>query len=106
MTITDRMICCRKRDVAFYLELQHDLPHPVPRVGFYGQEEIGFLLLELEKSFLGMQRVRLDQNGSQIQLTEERFEHCPLVVLTSGVAGLAIRQAEGRGVERDMSNKG
>lgn len=35
-TMADLVIRCRKRDVALSLELQHDLPHQLLLVGFYG----------------------------------------------------------------------
>jgi hypothetical protein len=41
-----------------------------------------------------MKRIRLDQHALKIQLTEERFEHSPLMVFASGVAGLADRHAQ------------
>jgi hypothetical protein len=44
----------------------------------------------VEKRLLGMQGIRLDQNALEIQLSEELFEHRPLVVFAGGVAGLAV----------------
>lgn len=41
------VIRCCKRDVAFSLELQHDLLLQALLVCFNGQEEVGSLLLEL-----------------------------------------------------------
>jgi hypothetical protein len=35
-----------------------------------------------------MERVRLDQHALKIQLAKELSQHCPLMVLTGGVAGL------------------
>ena len=37
-----------------------------------------------------MKRIRLDQHALKIQLTEELFEHSPLMVFAGGVAGLAV----------------
>ena len=37
-----------------------------------------------------MERVRLDQHALQIQFAEQLPQHCPLVVLAGGVAGLQI----------------
>jgi len=47
-----------------------------------------------------MERVRLDQHALQIHLAKELPQHRPLVVLTSGVAGLTDRHAQGCRVER------
>jgi len=42
-----------------------------------------------------MERVRLDQHTFAIQLAKQLPQHCPLVVLTGGVAGLTDRHAKG-----------
>ena len=54
------------------------------------QQEVGSLLLELPKRFLGVQGIRLDQHPFQIQLAEELPQHGPLMVFVGGVAGLVI----------------
>jgi len=46
--------------------------------------------------------MRLDQHPLQIQLAEQRFEHCPLMVFAGGVAGLADRHAQS--VSTDIEN--
>jgi hypothetical protein len=52
-----------------------------------------------------MERVRLDQHTLKIQLAKELPQYRPLVVLTSGVAGLTDRYAQCSGVQRDLSNE-
>ena len=52
-----------------------------------------------------MERVRPDQHALQIQLAKELPQHRPLLVLTSGVAGLTDRHAKGGGVRRDLGNE-
>jgi hypothetical protein len=45
-----------------------------------------------------VEHICLDQNALHIKLAEQRCEHRPLVVLASGVAGLADRQNQSRHV--------
>jgi len=45
--MTDLLIHCNKRDLAFPLELMLHLAMQSPLIGFHGQEEVGPLLLEL-----------------------------------------------------------
>ena len=52
-----------------------------------------------------MARVRLDQHALQIQLAKELPQHRPLVVLTSGVAGLADRHTQSGRIQRDLGNE-
>ena len=52
-----------------------------------------------------MERVRLDQHALKIQLAKELSQHRPLVVLTSGVAGLTNGYAQCSGVQRDLGNE-
>ncbi len=52
-----------------------------------------------------MERIRLNQHTTQIQLPEELLEHCPLMVLARGVAGLSDRHAQCSGVERQLGNE-
>jgi hypothetical protein len=57
-----------------------------------------------EKRTLGMQGIRLDQNTLKIQLAKELPQHRSFVVIPGGVAGLADRHAQCRGVERHLGN--
>ncbi len=52
-----------------------------------------------------MERVSLNQNALKVEFTEQLSEHCPLVVFTGGIAGLADRHAQGSGVERHLGNE-
>ena len=52
-----------------------------------------------------MERVRLDENTLQIQLTEQLPQHRPLVVFAGGVAGLADGHTEGSRIQRDLGNE-
>jgi hypothetical protein len=52
-----------------------------------------------------VERICLDQHAFETQLSEELFEHGPLVVLAGGVAGLADGYAQGGGVERHLGNE-
>jgi len=52
-----------------------------------------------------MERVRLEQHALQIHLAKELPQHLPLVVLTSGVAGLADRHAQACRVVRHLGDK-
>jgi len=42
-----------------------------------------------------MKRMCLDQHPLKVELAQQLFQHCPLVVLTGGVAGLADRHTQG-----------
>ena len=44
----------------------------------------------VEKRFLGVERIRLDQHTAKIELAEQLFEHRPLMVFAGGVASLAV----------------
>lgn len=104
--MVDCVIGCHERDLAFPLELTADLIVQRLLVG-------SSLLFEkasparkasptasggsrplapaaVEKRFLGVERVSLDENTLKIQLAEQLPEHCPLVVFAGGVAGLAV----------------
>ncbi len=52
-----------------------------------------------------MECVRLDENALEIQLAKQLPEHRPLVVFAGGVAGLADRHAQCRGIQRDLGNE-
>ena len=52
-----------------------------------------------------MQRIRQDQQTLQVELPKQLPEHRSLVVLASGVAGLADRHAQGSGVDRHLGNE-
>jgi hypothetical protein len=52
-----------------------------------------------------VESIGLDQNALKIQLTEEGFEHRPLVVLAGGVAGLADRHTQGCRIQRHLGNE-
>ena len=52
-----------------------------------------------------MERVRLDENALQIQLTEQLPQHRPLVVFAGGLAGLADCYTEGNRIQRDLGNE-
>lgn len=49
---------------------------------------------DVEKRAMGMERIRLNQHTLKIELTEQMFEHRPLMVITGGVAGLADRHTK------------
>ena len=53
-----------------------------------------------------MQGIRMDQHALQIQLAKELPQHCQLVDITSGVAGLSDRHTQGCRVERHLGNEG
>ena len=67
----------------------------------------------VEKRFLGVERVSLDENTLKIQLAEQLSEHCPLMVFAGGVAGLAVAvrllrsstPPQGSRIQRDLGNK-
>jgi len=59
----------------------------------------------VEKRALGVQRIRLDHHAFEVQLSEELFEHRPLVVLTGGVASLADCHAQGSRKQRHLGNE-
>jgi len=52
-----------------------------------------------------MERTCLDQHPLQVELAQQLFQHCPLVVLTGGVAGLADRYTQGRRVQRHLGDE-
>ena len=52
-----------------------------------------------------MEGIRLDQHTLKVELTEQLFEHRPLMVFAGGVAGLADRHTEGGRLQRDLSNE-
>ena len=52
-----------------------------------------------------MECICLDKNALEIQLPKELPQHRPFVVIPGGVAGLAYRHAQCRGVERHLGNE-
>ena len=104
--VVDLVIGCLERDLPFPLELTADLTvqrllvgssllfekvsptrkaSPTPSGGSRPPAPAA-----VEKRFLGVERVSLDENTLKIQLAEQLPQHCPLVGFAGGVAGLAV----------------
>jgi hypothetical protein len=52
-----------------------------------------------------MEGIRLNQHALQIQLPQQLFENCPLVILARCIEALVDGHAQGRGIERHLGNE-
>lgn len=90
--MADLVIGCHERNLAYVLELCTDLKVQRILVGLHRQQEVGPPAPAfVEKRFLGVERVSLDENTHKIQLAEQLHQNCTLLVFACGVAGLADR---------------
>jgi hypothetical protein len=75
-------------------------------VGLEGLQEVGSPAPEAdEKRALSMERIRLDENAVESQLSEQLPEHHSLLVFPGGVAGLADSYALCGRIQRDLGNE-
>lgn len=103
--VADLVICCHEKDPALSLELAADLGVQCLLVGLDRQEEVSPCASICRKRLFSVQRIRLDQHAVEIQLAEQLPQHCPLLVVSRGVASLADRHTQSSRVEHHLGNE-